>query len=142
MSKPQVLKQRGHGNAPVRIAERDESKLSRRVHNQILGYSTQVRHRQTGPHHELGHKVPIPHSIEAVLGNRIEPKLFRQKLPINNERVSGEGSRPKREDRNTRDQFPQALKIGGEVEGVGEDEMRPSYRLGALNDQVSALNCR
>lgn len=99
-------------------------------------------HRQTGPHHELGHKVPIPHPIEAVLGSRIEPKLFRQKFPINNEWVSGEGSRPKREDRNTRDQFPQALKIGGEVEGVGEDEMRPSYRLGALNDQFSALNCR
>jgi len=82
-----------------------------------------VRHRQARPHHKLGNKVPISNAIETVLGDRIEPEFPRKEFPVYNKGVSGEGSRSQWENRDTRDQLPQALKIGGEVEGVGEDKV-------------------
>ena len=82
-----------------------------------------MRHRQTRPHHKFGDKVPIAHAIETVLGDGIKPEFPREEFSVYNKRVSGEGSRSQWEDRDTRDQLLQALEIGGEVEGVGEDEV-------------------
>ena len=70
--------------------------------------------------------------METVLGNGIKPELLREELAVHGEGISGEGSRSQREDGDTRDQLPQTLKICGEVESMGEDEVRPSYGLTAL----------
>lgn len=80
------------GDSPVGIAERDEPKLSRRIYNQILRYSAQVRHRQACPHHKLDDKVPIAYAIEAVLGDGIKSELLCEKFSVHGKGVPGKGS--------------------------------------------------
>ena len=58
--------------SPVSIAERHKSKLCRRVHDQILRHSADVRHSQAGPHHELYDEITIPDTPQAVLRDRLE----------------------------------------------------------------------
>ena len=82
-----------------------------------------MRHRQTRPHHELDDKVPITHAVETVLGDGIKSELFREEFTVHSKGVSGEGSRSQRKDRDARNQLPQALKIGREVESMGENKM-------------------
>jgi hypothetical protein len=104
---------------PVRIAECDEPKFGRGIHDQILRYPTQVRHRQTRPHQELGEKVPITHTVKAILGDRVEPELLSEEFSVNNEWISCEGPRSEWEHRGANDYLSQTLEVCGKVESVG-----------------------
>ena len=44
---------------PIRIAERYETELRCRVHDEVLRHSAEVGHRETRPHHELGDKITV-----------------------------------------------------------------------------------
>ena len=106
--------------APVSITEGDETKLSRRVDDEVLRHPADMRHSQTRPHHELNNEVTIAHAIHAVLRDGVEPKLLREKLAVHCERVASKRARTKGQDRDARDELLQSLEICTEGERVRE----------------------
>ena len=118
--------------APVRVAQRDETKLRGRVDDEVLRHSADVRHREARPHHELDDEVAVAHAVHAVLRHGREAELAREELAVDRERVPRERARAEREHRHARDELLQALQVRAERERVREQEVRPPDRLPAL----------
>ena len=79
--------------APVSITEGNETKLSRRVDDEVLCHPADVRHSQARPHHELDNEVTVAHPIHAVLRNGVEPKLLGEELSVHRKRVARKRAR-------------------------------------------------
>lgn len=92
-------------HAPIRIAQRDEPKLGRRVHDQIFRQPTHVRHRQTGPHQKLDDKVAIADAPHTVLGQGRKTKFAGKEFAVDGKGVASEGTAAEREDRDARDEL-------------------------------------
>lgn len=80
------------GGSPIRIAQRNKTKLSGRVDDQVFCHPTHMGHRETRPHHELHNKVPITDSIQTVLCYALKSELLGEEITIDDEWVASERS--------------------------------------------------
>lgn len=84
--------------SPIRIAQGNESKFSRRIDDQVLSHAGDMGHCQGGPHQEFYNEVTISNSIQAVFCNRLEAKFFGKEFTVYDKGVSCKRTTTKRED--------------------------------------------
>ena len=89
-------------------------------------------HREARPHHELGDKVAVADSPEAVFCNRLEAELFAEELAVHEEGIAGEGATSEREDGDAWNELLQAIEVIVERKCMREKEVRPANRLTSL----------
>jgi hypothetical protein len=98
----QFLSESHSEDLPVSIAELDETKLCRRVGDQILRHPTHMQSQKTAPLQKLEDKVPISDHVHAVLSDRKEAQLVGQELSVQAVRVSCHGTGAQWQVRDTR----------------------------------------
>ena len=89
-------------------------------------------HREACPHHELGDKVAVADSPEAIFCDRLEAEFFAEELAVHEEGIAGEGATSEREDGDAWNELLQAIEVIVERECMREKEMGPANRLTSL----------
>jgi hypothetical protein len=122
----------GIEHAPVRVAKRHETELSRRVNDEILRHSAHMRRRETRPHHEFDDKVAVADAVQRILRDGRKAEVAREELTVDGKWVARERARAKWQDRDARHELLQALEVRAERKRVREQQVRPPDRLPAL----------
>ena len=128
-----------HQRAPraVRIRQPHEPEFQRRVDDQVLGPPRHLEHQAGAPLECFEHEVAVADGVQRVGQDPLEPEFARHGVPVDVERVSGEGAAPERRAVDALDDLAEALEFLRESGGVREHPVGPADGLRLLQMCVS-----